>query len=131
MPWFYNSHSGDAAQESGPAALSYEALLHAGIGWHEYATQAQMLAAVKANGWPAPTGVLGGLSNVGSEAGKAAAKTAVGGLTGQLKVSGITSYFFRGLRILFGGILIIIGVSKFTGADNKIVQLAGKVPVLP
>jgi hypothetical protein len=54
------------------------------------------------------------------------------GLTGWgLSVSGIAPWFFRGLKILFGGVLIIVGVSKLTGADNKIVQLAGKVPVIP
>ena len=127
MPWFYNNHSGDAASESGAAALPYYALLHTGIGWHEYATQAAMLAAIQANHWPAPTGVAGGLGNVGSQAATAAAS----GLTGQLKVTGVAAWFFRGLKIVFGGILMIIGISKLTGADNTIVQLAGKVPVLP
>ena len=52
-------------------------------------------------------------------------------LTSSFQVSGIAGWFFRGLKIVFGGILMIIGVSKLTGADNKIVQLASKVPVIP
>jgi len=35
MPWFYNSYSGELANESGPAALAYYAALHTGTGWHE------------------------------------------------------------------------------------------------
>jgi hypothetical protein len=45
-----------------------------------------------------------------------------------LVFSGISGWFFRGLKVLFGGILAIIGVSRLTGIDNKITQLATKVP---
>jgi hypothetical protein len=45
-----------------------------------------------------------------------------------LVFSGISGWFFRGLKVLFGGILVIIGVSRLTGIDNKVVQLATKVP---
>lgn len=48
-----------------------------------------------------------------------------------LSVSGIAGWFFRALKVLFGGILMIVGIAKLTGADNKITQLASKIPVVP
>lgn len=48
-----------------------------------------------------------------------------------LQVSGVAGWFFRGLKVLFGGVLMIIGISKLTGIDNKITQLASKIPVVP
>lgn len=44
-----------------------------------------------------------------------------------LKVSGITPYFVRGLKILFGGVLIILGIARLTGADDKLTAALGKV----
>jgi hypothetical protein len=43
----------------------------------------------------------------------------------------ISGWFFRGLKIVFGAAMIIAGISKMTGVDNKITQLAGKLPVIP
>lgn len=48
-----------------------------------------------------------------------------------LIVQNIAPWFFRGLKILFGGVLLVLGISHLTGADNAVTQLAGKVPVLP
>jgi hypothetical protein len=48
-----------------------------------------------------------------------------------LSVSGIAGWFMRGMKVLFGGVLIVLGISKLTGADNKITQLASKIPVVP
>jgi hypothetical protein len=42
-----------------------------------------------------------------------------------LQVTGIAAWFVRGLKVVFGGILIILGISHLTGADNKITELAG------
>lgn len=42
--------------------------------------------------------------------------------------TGFAGWFRRGLKLLFGGILMIIGVAKLTGADNTITQLALRVP---
>lgn len=45
-----------------------------------------------------------------------------------LSVSGIAGWFFRGLKILFGGILMIIGISRLAGAENAVTRAAGKLP---
>ena len=48
----------------------------------------------------------------------------------KLDIQGISGWFKRGLKVLFGGVLMIVGVSKLMNVDNKITALAGKVPVL-
>jgi len=119
MPWFYNSHSGESAEESGPAALAYEAALHLGIGWHEYATQADMLAAIKANSWPPPTGVLGGLGNVTAAAASGATSGLSSAVLGPLFQSNL---WIRAVEIVAGLILLGIGMNAlFKGAPLKVV----------
>jgi hypothetical protein len=65
MAWFYNNHSGEFHHATNPIDnAAYAALIHEGIGWHEYATEKQMLSSIKAHGWKDPTGsVIGGLGN--------------------------------------------------------------------
>jgi len=46
----------------------------------------------------------------------------------QLSATGLSGWFMRGLKLLFGGILMIIGIAKLTGADNQVVRLARAVP---
>lgn len=105
MPWFYNSHSGAAHFESGVAAIPYEAVLHAGIGWHEYATQAQMNAAVKANGWPAPTGSIStGLSNLGQSAVSGVGSSLLGNLNPE-------NILLRTGEVALGVVLVAIGLN--------------------
>jgi len=115
MPWFYNSHSGDAASESGVAALAYEAALHTGTGWHEYPTQAAMLAAIKANGWPAPTGVLGGLGNAGKGAAGAAGNAVTGGITDLLTQR---TLWVRIVKVVLGLGLVVIGIIQLAGPSR-------------
>lgn len=45
-----------------------------------------------------------------------------------LAISGLAGWFFRGLKVVFGGILMIIGISKLTTIDNKAYQLVSKIP---
>lgn len=52
-------------------------------------------------------------------------------LTYSFGVSGIAGWFFRGLKIVLGGVLIVLGLSRITGAANAITQAAAKVPVIP
>jgi hypothetical protein len=47
-----------------------------------------------------------------------------------LIASGFTGYFVRGLKILFGGILIVLGISHATGLDNAVTRLAGKAALV-
>lgn len=48
-----------------------------------------------------------------------------------LAVTGVSGWFMRGLKIAFGGVLIILGVSRLTGAENAITSAASKVKVIP
>jgi hypothetical protein len=43
-----------------------------------------------------------------------------------LGVTGIAGWFVRGLKVLVGGILMILAISHLTGASNKVTALAGK-----
>lgn len=54
MPWFYDSRTGAYAEEAGILGFLSNLQAKFGLGWHQYASQADMLAAIKANGWPAP-----------------------------------------------------------------------------
>jgi hypothetical protein len=57
MPFFYNSSSGSTVEEAGVLGFLGTLQTNFGIGWHEYASYDDVLAAVKAHpGWPAPTG---------------------------------------------------------------------------
>lgn len=44
-----------------------------------------------------------------------------------LLLSGISGWFTRGLKLVFGGILMIIGISHLTGLSNSLTRAAGKV----
>jgi hypothetical protein len=45
-----------------------------------------------------------------------------------LHISGISGWFLRGLKVVLGSILMIIGIAKLTGADNQVTRLARAVP---
>lgn len=77
----------------------------------------------------------GGGTNPAGEfgAGQQAASNALSGL------SAIGDFFSRLAqantwvrvgKVVVGGLMLIIGVSKMTGADNQIVRLASKIPVI-
>jgi hypothetical protein len=122
MAVFYNDHSGayhTASQSLNPAAeadfLAYEALLHTGIGWHEYTSVTQMNAAVAAHpGWPRPTSSLA--KATGQAAGQAA--SAAGKLTGMAAIGdffqrlGQASTWVRVGEVILGFALIIVGLAK-------------------
>jgi hypothetical protein len=129
MPWFYNNYSGELKQESGPAALAYEAALHTGTGWHEYSTQAQAVAAAKANGWPAPTSsfggglgnaVGGGVEQLGAKAASQLGSTVLGPLFQ-------ANIWERAGEVLLGLVLIAIGVARLTHAVPIATKVAGAV----
>lgn len=52
-------------------------------------------------------------------------------LSWSLVLSGFKDWFVRGLKMVFGGILVILAVSHLTGLDNKVTQLAGKAVPIP
>jgi hypothetical protein len=128
MPWFYNSHSGEAAEESGPAAVAYEAALHLGIGWHEYTTQQDMLAAIQANGWPAPTGVAGGVANLGTQAASGAA-SGIGNALGLPSVNGaaLRPLMVRVMKVIAGLLLVAVGVVQLAHPEKALAAVRGVI----
>lgn len=73
----------------------------------------------------------GGVEGPAGKAPPAPVHPADAALKWAVRTSGIAPWFFRGLKILFGGVLIIIGVSRLTGVDNAVTQLASKIKVIP
>jgi hypothetical protein len=133
--WYYNSQSGDLANEGGTIG-TIVGLLNTntpGLDWHELhipgtATEAQAAAEARKE-FPkgaAPTG------SAKKAIGQSVQNTVGGALpTFGLSVTGVSGWFTRAMKVLFGAVLMILGISRLTGADNKIVQLASKVPVIP
>lgn len=68
---------------------------------------------------------LGSALNAGLSAPSIAADLLDGGLN--LTASGWSGWFIRGLKIVFGGILIVLAVSHLTGLDNAVTRTAGKI----
>jgi hypothetical protein len=120
MAVFYNSHSGayhTASQSLNPVAeadfLAYEALLHTGIGWHQYPDVAAMNAGVAAHpGWPKPTSNLA--KATGQAAGQAAqaAGNAATNALGLPRFSNLRDFVVRSVKVIIGALLIITGVSS-------------------
>jgi hypothetical protein len=136
MAYFYNSYSGEvniASQSLNPVEeasfLANEARLHSGAGWHEYPDQAAMLAAIQANHWPAansgnPGNVAAGAAATGA---KKAAQAAADAITKGWKLvfGNTTGLLGRILKVVFGGVLVIAGLTRITGAKKDIISVAG------
>ena len=130
MAWFYNSYSGALIEESAPAPEFFvlEGLLHAGNGWHEYGSEADVDAAVAANHWPPPTV---SSSQQVSNAASSAESEATSGVSSALK--GLTlhwpsadTFLGRALKIIVGGVLLIAGILTMTGASKAALGVAGQ-----
>lgn len=127
MPWFYNSLSGELANESGFSALAYEAAIHSGTGWHELhisgsASFAQAAAEAKKEvpGGASPTGsFLGGLGNTGSgitnTAGNLTGINAVGDFFSRLTEKGI---WVRVGEVLAGVLILYVGLKAVTAPQG-------------
>jgi hypothetical protein len=116
MPWFYNSISGELANESGAAQLAYQAALHTGTGWHELNisgsasfAQAAAEALKEVPGGATPTGsAVQGLQNVPGSVAGAAASSISSSILGPLFQSNI---WLRVAEVLIGVVLIGIGLN--------------------
>jgi hypothetical protein len=89
------------------------------------ATQEQTLEAAGADGPYASQAAAQAEANNKTQAGNTNSKPGW-----NLSVSGISGWFWRALKVVFGGILMIVGISKLTGADNAIMQVANKIPMV-
>jgi hypothetical protein len=134
VAFFYNSHSGEEFQESGALGDLQSIEDHLGLGWHEYATQADVLAAVKANGWPAPTtSATTGLGNDASGAAKDVTSGATSALTGLFpQFTNTRDFTSRAIRVVAGLMLLGIGLNMLVKESTGIspVKTAAKVAAL-
>jgi hypothetical protein len=48
-----------------------------------------------------------------------------------LDASGLKDWFFRGLMVVGGLFLMAVGISKMLNVENKITEVASKIPVVP
>jgi hypothetical protein len=48
-----------------------------------------------------------------------------------LDISGLKAWFFRGLMVAGGLFLMGYGVSKMLNVENKVTEIASKIPVVP
>lgn len=132
MAVFYNSHTGLWAQYSlglNPADdasfLGYEALLHEGIGWHEYSSVAAMDAAVSKNKWPTPTTS----TPTAAKQGATQAVNAAAGSLGLPTFSNLRDFVVRAMKVVIGAMLIIIGINSLMKDQGIDLPKAVPVPV--
>lgn len=60
-----------------------------------------------------------------------AAKAVLGNITGGITGFSGTNFVLRALKVVVGGVLVIVGFMRMTGADNAITKVASKVPIIP
>jgi hypothetical protein len=127
MPWFYDSRTGAYAEEAGILGFLSNLQAKFGLGWHEYATYQDMTAAIAANHWPplnnSPSNPVG--KTVVGSAEAAAGSSGLGGL--HLSWPGADTFLARSIKIILGGILLVAGILKLTGADKATLGIAGTV----
>jgi hypothetical protein len=114
-----------------PGSAEYNALKankpisYDGMNWvywkGPYATEAEAKAAQ--NPKPSP--------NAAQAAGRAVSGGVGGLLNSTLKFGNTHGLLGRVLKVGLGSVMIILGVSKLTHADNKIMDLAKNIKVLP
>lgn len=135
MAWFYNSYSGELTHATGIAAIPYEGLIHSGIGWHQLrvpdsATEAQAAAdAVKEvpGGTKPTTSIAQGAANVPAAAAQGIpGLSQIGDFFGAL---GKSNTWIRVAKVLFGGVLLVVGIAHITGASSTLADTVRKVPL--
>lgn len=130
MTYFYNSNTGDWANESPPSLYYFqlETQLRIGVGWHAYGSMQAMQAAIRANHWPPANANASGASpvpgQVGNEAGKAAnvtGVTAIGDFFNRLTEE---NTWLRVGEVIAGLLLLYLGLkaSMTNTAAGKAVQ---------
>lgn len=123
MPWFYDSRTGAFAEEAGVLGFASTLQSHLGLGWHQYPTQAAMLAAIQANHWPPPN----------NHPSNPVGKTVVGSVesavpaTFSLVFGNTSGLLVRVLKVGVGLVLLIAGALKISGAGKTLQQV---VPIV-
>lgn len=123
--WYYNTETGQLTQGNNLENLGNN--LVGGAGWHELnipgnatAAQAAAEAAKEFPGGTAPTtaGITPGrVAGVAAgEAGSALGGWTIGGISGH-------NLLIRAMKIIVGGVLLISGIMRLTGADQDLIQI--------
>jgi hypothetical protein len=112
MPWFYDSRTGAYAEEAGVLGWISNIGSKLGLGWHEYATKAEMYAAVKKNHWPPPT------TDPSDPIGKTAAGSVESTAAGNLLGIQLPSFLQIG-EVLVGAILLFVALNSMTNGGAQ------------
>lgn len=115
--WFYNSRTGQVIEDTDWITAQGDKLrvLAAPGIWHEYATNADMLAAIAANNWPAPQYLNSVAQNLAN------APKNVPGLTGLAAIGDFfsrltqASTWLRVAEVAVGAILLVVALNKALG----------------
>jgi len=137
MTWFDIKWGGQTYVENLTGADEKRLVL---LGIHGYATQAeaeahpQTMNTIQAalGGAQALAGVSGSVTNIptpGGVVGGAATGAAAGSSLLGLHLSwpGADTFLGRALKIVIGGVLLLAGILKMTGADKAAIPIAGAV----
>lgn len=125
-PWFYNSISGEVHHATGVGALAYEAATRLPGDWYGFKTEADVVSAARAEGWPAPTtSVATGLGNEATTA----SSNAAGDLLGLPKFQNTRGFAVRAFKVVVGVGLILAGVSIIGKSAGVSVPKAVPIPV--
>lgn len=107
---YASAHPNESASEA------YLAWLFSAVGKGLGKSLGDILSLSGKNAQQIAEGTVSGLDKTG--------KDVTNPLSWSLSATGIAGWFKRGLKMLFGGILMIVAFTHLTGADNKVTQLA-------
>lgn len=131
--WYYNTESGELTHGNNLENLGNN--LVGGLGWHELnisgnATEAQAAAEARKE-FPAGKAPTTSLAAGAANAAGASASGILGTLAGFLGVSHISgsSLVIRGVKVLVGAAMLIIGLAHITGTQDALSTAARKVPL--
>lgn len=97
-----------------------------------FASKAAAQAYVNAHKETAPVdnSVIGQDLTGGAKAAKSAAGGVLGSFTGGISGFHGSNFVTRAIKIIVGGVLLLIGLAHITGASNAVADTARKVPVI-
>jgi hypothetical protein len=136
--WYYNTESGELTNGNNIENLGNN--LVGGAGWHELNipgsdTEAQAAAAAKQE---FPTGKAPTTSITTGEANAIQQETGISNpldylknIAGFFESLGERNTWIRVAKVLIGGVLVIAGFIKLTGAKQTAQSIVSKVPIVP
>lgn len=74
---------------------------------------------------------VGGTPTVASKTGPPTSSDAPISLSWSLVFGSFSGWFVRGVKVIIGGILMVLAISRLTGTSNKVTELASNIKVVP